>query len=96
MVVIDRQDYNTKAQGLLDDKDIYRPIPKDPTAKLKSQLINILKNCKTQGQINQDPYKRLYPICAIPSNSMTYPKSISQAPPKVHSIQQGFNHVWSS
>ena len=36
MVVMDRQDYNTKAQGLPDDKDTYRPLPKDPTAKLES------------------------------------------------------------
>ena len=51
MVVMDRQDHNTKAQDLLDDKDTYRPLSKDPTAKLKSQL-NILKNCKAQEQIN--------------------------------------------
>ena len=57
--VMDRQDYSTKAQGLLDDKD--------PTAKLESQLINILQNCKAKGQINQDTYKNLYPTCAIPS-----------------------------
>ena len=34
MVVMGRQDYNTRAQVLLDDKDTYRPLSKDPTAKL--------------------------------------------------------------
>ena len=56
----------TKEQGLLDDKDTYRPLSKDPTAKLKIQLINICKNCKAQGQINQVTIKRLYATSAIP------------------------------
>ena len=34
MVVMDRQDYIKKAQGLLDDKDTYKPLSKDPTPKL--------------------------------------------------------------
>ena len=78
MVVMDRWDYNTKAQCLLDDKDTYRPLSKDPTAKLKSWLINILKNCKAQGQINQATYKRLYPTCDTPLIFMAYRKSTSQ------------------
>ena len=63
---MDRQDYNTKAQSLLDDKDTYRPLPEDPTAKLKSQLINILKNCQAQGQGNKATYKRLLPHLCHP------------------------------
>ena len=63
MVFMDRQDYNCKALELLDDKDTYKPIFKDPTPKYKSQLINVLKSCKTQGQITQDTYNKLYPTC---------------------------------
>ena len=58
MVVMDRQDYNCKALELLDDKDTYKSILKDPTPKYKSQLINLLKSCKTQGQITQDTCKK--------------------------------------
>ena len=46
MVVMGQQDYISKAQGLLDNMDTYRPLCKDPIPKLKIQLINILKNCK--------------------------------------------------
>ena len=67
MVVIDRQDYNIKALDLLDDKDTYRPLPKDPTPKYKSQLINIPKSCKAQGQINQGYLqKTLPPLVPLP------------------------------
>ena len=84
---MDRQDYNIKAQGLLENKDTYRPLPKDPTAKYKSQLINILINCKGQGQINQDTYQKLYPTCAIPSKFYDLPQIHKLAPPKAHSVQ---------
>ena len=48
MVVIDRQDcYNSKVLVLLHDKATYRLILKDPTPKYKSQLINLLRSCKT-------------------------------------------------
>ena len=57
MVVMDRQDYKCKELELLDDKDIYKPILQDPTTKYKSQLINLLKSYKTQGQITKDIYK---------------------------------------
>ena len=42
MAVMDRQVYIAKVQGLL-DKDNYRSLSKDPTPKLKSQIVNILK-----------------------------------------------------
>ena len=74
MVVMDRQDYINKAQGLLDEKVTCRPISKDPTPKLKHQLIQILKNCKSQGQVNKTTYKRLYPTCAIPTKFYGLPK----------------------
>ena len=41
MVVIDKEDYINKAQELL-AQPTYRPIPKDPTNKVKVQLITKL------------------------------------------------------
>ena len=38
MVVMDRQDYISKARGLLNDKDTYRSLSKDPIHKLESNL----------------------------------------------------------
>ena len=87
VVIMDRQDYNTKALELLDDKDTYRPILKDPTPKYKSQLINLLKSCKTQGQINQDTYKKIYPTCASTPKFYGLPQIHKTGTPKTHSIQ---------
>ena len=63
MVVMDRDDYNKKAQELL-QQSAYRPIPHDPTNKLKTRLISLLKHIKTEGGMNEATYKRLYPTGA--------------------------------
>ena len=60
MVVMDRDDYNSKAEELL-HQQTYRPIPSDPTNKLKNRLITLLKKIKTEGGLNEATYKRLYP-----------------------------------
>ena len=38
LVVMDRTDYNNKAQKLLEDRGTYREIKTDPTNKLKNKL----------------------------------------------------------
>ena len=52
MVVTDRDDYNTKAEELL-HQPTYRPIPNDPTNKLKNRLITLLKKIKTEGGLSE-------------------------------------------
>ena len=47
MVVMDRQDYINKAEELL-KQPAYRTIPKDPTNKIKAQLITKLRRIKRQ------------------------------------------------
>ena len=63
MVVMDRDDYNQKADTLL-QQSAYRPIPNDPTNKYKTKLIALLKSIKTEGGISESTYKRLYPAGA--------------------------------
>ena len=63
MVVMDRDDYNQKAEALL-QQPAYRPFPSDPTNKYKTKLIALLKSIKTEGGINESTYKRLYPTGA--------------------------------
>ena len=63
MVVMDRDDYYKKAEDLL-QQSAYRSIPKDPTNKLKTRLISVLKCIKTEGGMNEATYKRLYPTGA--------------------------------
>ena len=63
MVVIGRDDYNQKAETIL-QQSAYRPIPNDPTNKYKNKIIALLKSIKTEGGINEATYKRLYPTGA--------------------------------
>ena len=81
MVVLDRQDYNYRALELLDEKDTYRPLLKDPIPKYKGQLINLLKSCKSQGQITKVTNIKLCPTCASTPKFYGLPESIKQAPP---------------
>ena len=46
MVIMDRQDYISKANNLL-SQNTYRPIQWDPTNTIKNKLINILKRVKS-------------------------------------------------
>ena len=63
LVVINKADYIKKAEDLLKE-DTYKRIPEDPTVKQKNKLINILKNIKTEGGLNEESYRRLYPTGA--------------------------------
>ena len=60
LVVMDKEDYVQKAKELL-DQPTYRTIPIDPTTKYKNKLVNLLKAIKTEGEIDEALYKRLYP-----------------------------------
>ena len=64
LVVMDRQECIKKARTLLEDTNTYRPIPKDPTNKLKNKLTNILKKMKTESEIDENTYKKMYPAGA--------------------------------
>ena len=55
LVVIDKADYIKKAEELLKE-ETYKRIPEDPTVKQKNKLINILKNIKTEGGLNEESY----------------------------------------
>ena len=80
MVVMDRDDYNEKAEELL-NQPTYRPIPNDPTNKLKIRLISLLKQIKTEGGINDATYKRIYPTGAGSPKFYGLPKVHKQGTP---------------
>ena len=80
MVVMDRDDYNTKAEELL-HQPTYRPIPNDPTNKLKNRLITLLKKIKTEGGLSEATYKRLYPMGAGSPKFYGLPKVHKQGTP---------------
>ena len=54
IVVMDREDYNKKAEELL-SQQTYKSIPADPGNKNKNKLITLLKTIKSEGVINGAP-----------------------------------------
>ena len=43
LVILEKAEYNIKAQDLLKDESAYKEISTDPTNKLKNKLISLLK-----------------------------------------------------
>ena len=73
MVIMDRQDYISKANTLL-NQNTYRSIPQDPTNTIKNKVINILKRVKSQTGLSNQTYKLMYPTGCVPSKFYGHPK----------------------
>ena len=65
MVVLDREDYNNKARYLL-NTPACKEIPKDPTNKIKAQLITKLRRIKKDRKLDEGMYKTMYPTGCVP------------------------------
>ena len=59
MVIMDRQDYINKSNNLIAQL-AYRPIPRDPTNKIKAKLSTILKKVKNQVGLDSYTYRAMY------------------------------------
>ena len=90
---MDKQDYQDKALSLLSDANTYRTINKDPTTKLKNQIINTLKYLKQTGGLNDSIYKKVCPTSAVLPSFMASSKFIRLAPPQTHCVQQEYHHL---
>ena len=66
MVIMDRKDYIEKATNLLSQPP-YRTNERDPTNKLKAQLLTLLRNLKRETGLKDHTYKYMYPMgCTSP------------------------------
>ena len=63
LVVLNTEDYIKKAEDLL-NQNTYRVLTADPTMRLKTKMINLLKTIKSKGGISEELYKKLYPTGA--------------------------------
>ena len=87
MVVMDRQEYMEKVEGLLVQLP-YRTIDADPTNKLKSKFILTLKRIKRKTNMGEGMYRTIYPTdCTAP---MFY------GLPKIHKISTPLGPIVSS
>ena len=67
IVIIDRQDYANKSNQLL-SQPAFKSMPRNPTNKIKSKLINILKGLKCQTGLYNNIYRAMYPMgCGPPT-----------------------------
>ena len=73
MVVMDREDYNNKAQELL-NSPAYRSLPRDPTNKIKAQLITKLRKIKKDSNLDEGTYRAMYPTGCVPPKFYGLPK----------------------
>ena len=65
IVVMDREENIQKSDELLKEPN-YKIIQTDPTTKYRNKLISLLKSIKSEGGIDDNTYKRLYPTAAAP------------------------------
>ena len=73
LVVMNKADYISKSEELL-NTNTYKKIPEDPTNRHKSRLINILKNIKSKGGLNEESYKKCTLLEQYHQNIMGSPK----------------------
>ena len=77
---MDKEDYVHKVKELL-DQPTYRCINNDATTKYKNKLVNLLKSIKSEGEIEEALYKKLYPTGAGSPNFMASPEFIRKESP---------------
>ena len=65
MVVLDKEKYIEEGKNLL-AQPAYRTIDRDPTNKLKAQLILKLRRIKRETNMDEGMYKTMYPTSCIP------------------------------
>ena len=73
LVVLDKEDYINKAKDLL-SQQAYKEIPKEPTNKIKVQLITKLRRIKKDSKLDEGTYKAMYPTGCVPPKFYGLPK----------------------
>lgn len=64
-VVMDTEQYEKQMLTMLEDKDTYKGLKKDPTEEKKRKLKTLLKPLVDEGKINKDMYNHLVPTASI-------------------------------
>ena len=66
LVVMDRSDYDSKMENLLEDETTYTVIRKSPFKKVERDLNAMLLSLKNQGKLLEKTYRKLHSSDAIP------------------------------
>ena len=73
LVVMDKEEYISKVQELM-SQPVCKGIPKDPTNKIKAQLITKLRRIKKDSNLDEGTYKAMYPTGCVPPKFYGLPK----------------------
>ena len=73
MVVLARRDCINKAKDLLSEPS-YKELPRDPTNKIKAQLITKPRRIKKDSKLDEGTYKAMYPAGCVPPKFYGLPK----------------------
>ena len=73
MVVLNSKDYNNKARDLL-NTPAYKEIPKDPTNRIKTQLITKLRKIKKDSKLDEVCIEQMDPTGCVPPKFYGLPK----------------------
>ena len=73
MVIIDKEEYNNKAQELL-SSPAYKNLPRDPSNKIKAQLITKLRRIIKDNSLDEGMYRAMYPTRCVPPKFSGLPK----------------------
>ena len=73
LVVLDKEDYNNKARDLL-NTPAYKELPRDPTNRIKAQLITKLRRIKKDRKLDEGTYRTMYPTGCVPPKLYGLPK----------------------
>jgi hypothetical protein len=73
-VILNKNDYVTKIQDLLNDQRTYEKLKRDPTSKFKDNIIKVLKEIERSGTMDRRLYLKLYPTSETPPVLYGLPK----------------------
>ena len=96
LVVLDKEDYDNKARDLL-NTPVYKELPRDPTNRIKAQLITKLRRIKKDRKLDEGTYRTMYPTGCVPPKFYGLPK-IHKTGTLLRPIvsSRWFSHLWGS
>ena len=65
-VVLDKVDYDKKVMTLLEDRDTYEVLTKDPTSKIRTRSCGLLCGLRNQGMLLKEQYFTIYTASEAP------------------------------
>ncbi|CAF0802896.1 unnamed protein product [Adineta steineri] len=75
IVLLDRNDYNSKMNEILSDTTKFKSLPDDPTITRENKLIRLLLRLKAQGYISEEFCKMARPTGSNPGRLYGLPKT---------------------